>query len=102
MPQLTCQRVQFYSAADEAAFFRFAESIDGIAAVRGSADSIVLDLAAEPSEQALRDLVALFERYHIRGATQLAQFLSDSNKSWFADPRKFWYKNIFDDTTRRI
>jgi hypothetical protein len=27
MPQLTCERVQFYSAADEAAFFRFAEGI---------------------------------------------------------------------------
>ena len=102
MSQLTCQRVQFYSAADEAAFFRFAESIDGIASVRGSADSIVLDLASEPSEQALRDLIALFERYHIPRVTQLAQFLSDSNKSWFADPQKFWYKNIFDDAARHI
>ena len=102
MPQLTCQRVQFYSAADETAFFRFAESIHGVASVRGSADSIVLDLASEPSEQALRDLIALFERYHITGANQLTQFLSDQNKSWFADPQKFWYKNIFDDATRHI
>jgi len=102
MPRLSCQRVQFYSAADEAAFFHFAESIDGVASVRGSADSIVLDLASEPSEQALRDLIALFERYHITGADQLAQFLSDSNKSWFADPKKFWYKSIFDDATRHI
>ena len=102
MPQLTCQRVQFYSAADEAAFFRFAESIDGIVGVRGVADSIVLDLASEPSEQALRDLIALFERYHISGAGQLAHFLSDSNRSWFADTQKFWDKNIFDDAARHI
>jgi hypothetical protein len=102
MPQLTCQRVQFYSAADEAAFFRFAESIDGIVSVHGIGDSIVLDLASEPSEQALRDLIALFERYRIIRAAQLVQFLSDSNKSWFADPQKFWYKNIFDDATRHI
>ena len=102
MPQLTCQRVQFYSSADEAAFFRFAESIDGVTSIRGSADSIVLELAAEPSEQALRDLIALFERYRVAGSAQLAQFLSDSNKSWFADPQKFWYKNIFDDATRHI
>jgi hypothetical protein len=50
----------------------------------------------------LRDLIALFERYRISDAAQLAQFLSDSNKSWFADPQKFWYKNIFDDATRHI
>src|SRR5205807_6060853 len=102
MPKLTCQHVQFYSAADEAAFFRFAESIDGVTTVRGSADSIMLDLASEPSEQALRDLIALFERYHITDADQLAQFLSDSNRSWFADPQKFWYKSIFDEATRHI
>jgi hypothetical protein len=102
MPQLTCQRVQFYSAADEAAFFRFAESIDGVVSVRGTADSIVLDLASEPSDQALRDLIALFERYRISDAAQLTQFLSASNKSWFADPQKFWYKNIFNDATRHI
>ena len=102
MPQLTCQRVQFYSAAAEAAFVRFAEGIDGIVSVRGSADSIVLDLASEPSDQALRDVIPLFERYRISDAAQLAQFLSDSNKSWFADPQKVWYNNIFDDATRHI
>ncbi len=56
MPQLTCERVQFYSDADEAAFFRFAGGIDGVMKVAGSSDSIVLDVASEPAEQSLRDL----------------------------------------------
>jgi hypothetical protein len=102
MPTLDCKRVIFYSPADEAAFFRFAEGIDGIVSVRGSADATVLDLASKPSDQALRDLIALFERYRISDVAQLAQFLSDSNKSWFADPQTFWYKNIFGDATRHI
>ena len=102
MPQLTCERVQFYSAADEAAFFHFAEGIDGIAKVSGSSDSIVLDVALEPTEQSLRDLIALFQRYHITRASQLAQFLSDSNRHWFADPQKFWHKNVFGKATRHV
>jgi len=102
MPQLTCERVQFYSAADEAAFFRFAEGIDGVAKVSGSADSIVLDVAPEPTEQSLRDLIALFERYRITRASQLAQFLSDSNRHWFADPQKFWHKKVFGEATRHV
>jgi len=48
MPQLDCHRVQFYSQADEAAFFRFAQSIDGVKDVRGSGDSIMLNVSAEP------------------------------------------------------
>ena len=102
MPQLTCERVQFYSDADEAAFFRFAEGIDGVTKVAGSSDSIVLDVASEPAEQSLRDLIALFERYRIPRASQLAQFLSDSNRHWFADPQNFWHKKVFGEAMRHV
>ena len=94
--------MQFYSAADEAAFFRFAEGIEGVAKVEGVSDSIVLDLVSHPSEQALRDLIALFERYHIPRISQVAQFLSDSNRRWFADPQKFWDKKVFSEATPNV
>jgi hypothetical protein len=102
MPTLDCKRVMFYSPADEAAFFRFAESIKAVRKVEGMRDSIVLHVASRVSHASLRDLLALFERYRISQMSQLAQFLSSSNKRWFADPKTFWHKKVFTDATRRI
>jgi hypothetical protein len=102
MPTLDCKRVMFYSQADEAAFFRFAESIKAVRRIEGVRDSIVLHIASRISQESLRDLIALFERYRIPRMSQLAQFLSPSNRSWFADPKGFWHKKVFTDATRHI
>src|SRR4051812_8587651 len=102
MQTLDCKRVMFYSPADEAAFFRFAESIKAVRKIEGVRDSIVLHVASRISHGLLRDLIALFERYRIPRMSQLAQFISSSNKSWFADPKKFWHKKVFTDAMRRI
>ena|SRR5439155_6218552 len=102
MPTLDCKRVMFYSPADEATFFRFAESIKAVRKIEGVRDSIVLHVGSRVSHASLRDLLALFERYRISQMSQLAQFLSSSNRSWFADPKKFWHKKVFTDATRRI
>ena len=102
MPTLDCKRVMFYSAADEAAFFRFAESIKAVRKVEGVRDSIILHTASRISQESLRDLIALFERYRVPRMSQLAQFLSPSNRNWFADPKKFWHKKVFRDATRHI
>ena|ERR1700676_5485313 len=102
MPALDCKLVMFYSPADEAAFFRFAESIKAIRRIEGVRGSIVLHIATRISHESLRDLIALFERYRIPQMSQLAQFLSPSNRSWFADPKKFWHKKVFTDATRHI
>jgi hypothetical protein len=102
MPILDCKRVKFYSPEDEAAFFRFAESIKAVRRIEGVRDSIVLHVAPRISHESLRDLIALFERYRIPRMVQLAQFLSSSNRSWFADPKKFWHKKVFTHAKRRI
>ena len=102
MPTLECKRVMFYSPADEAAFFRFAESIKAVRRIEGVGDSIILHIASRISHESLRDLIALFERYRIPRMSQLAQLLSPSNRSWFADSKKFWYKKVFTDATRHI
>ncbi len=46
------------------------------------------------SNESLRELIALFERYRIPMG-QLAQFKTSRNESWFADPRAFWYRPVF-------
>ena len=102
MPTLDCKRVWFYSPADEAAFFHFAESIKAVRRIEGVRDSILLHIGSRVSDESLRDLIALFKRYRIRRMSQLAQFLSPSNRSWFADPSNSWYKKVFTDATRRI
>lgn len=95
MPVVKCQRVLFYAQADEAAFFRFAESIKAVRRIEGIGDSIVLHVSSRPSRESLQDLIALFERYRIGGMEQLASFLGDSNRTWFADPRKYWHRKVF-------
>jgi hypothetical protein len=95
MPALTCKRVTFYSPADEAAFFHHAESIKAVRRIEGVGDAILLHVSAHPSQESLRDLITLFQRYRISGMSQLASFLNDSNRGWFADSRKFWHQKVF-------
>jgi hypothetical protein len=102
MPALELKRVQFFSHADESAFFTFARSIKAVQKIEHSGDSVTLHVIARPSQQSLRDLVALFVRYRIGGMPQLAQFLSSTNRRWFADPRKVWHKKVFGNGTRTV
>lgn len=95
MPILTCKRVMFYSHADEAAFFHFAESVQAVRRVEGVGDSILLYVSSRPSQQSLRDLIALFLRYRIPGMSQLASFLTDENCAWFGDPQTDWHRKVF-------
>ena len=74
MPTLTCKRVLFYSHADESAFFHFANSIKAVKHVNGVGESILLHVSSRPSQESLRDLSALFQRYRIRNKDQLQTF----------------------------
>jgi len=74
MPTLTCKRVLFYSQADESAFFHFANSIKAVRRVEGVSDSILIHVSSRPSQESLRDLSALFQRYRISNKAQLQTF----------------------------
>ena len=74
MPSLICKRVLFYSQADEAAFFHFASNIKAVIRVEGDGDSILLHVRSRPSQESLRDLGALFQRYRISNKAQLQVF----------------------------
>jgi hypothetical protein len=94
MPILTCRKVTFYSQGDEKAFFESIGRIKAVERVEGRRDSILLHVRNRVSQDSLRELIAVFLRYRIRMA-QLAQFLSDSNRHWFADPEKTYHKRVF-------
>lgn len=65
MPMIECRRVVFFSEADEASFFRFAESIPAVRRIKGRGDAILLHVAARVSRQSQRDLSALLRRYQV-------------------------------------
>lgn len=71
MPTLTCKRVRFYSPADEASFFHFVNRIKAVRRVEGTGDSILLHVSSRPSQESVRDLAALFQRYRISNKAQL-------------------------------
>jgi hypothetical protein len=87
--------VLFYSKADESAFFHFAKRIKAVRRIEGISDSILLHVSSRPSQESLRDLIALFRRYRISGMSQLASFLTTANRRWFADRQKVWHREVF-------
>jgi hypothetical protein len=94
MPILRCKRVRFYSQGDERAFFDFAGNIKSISKIKGVGEEIQLKVASRVSDTSLRDLVGLFQRYHIR-MNQLRQFATSRNHHWFHDRRAFWFAKVF-------
>lgn len=94
MPILTCRKVKFYSQGDERAFFETIGRIKAIQRVEGRGDCIFLQVQKSISQDSLRDLIAVFLRYRI-SMRQLAQFLSPSNRRWFADPAQRYHKRVF-------
>ena len=95
MPVLTCNKVPFYSEADESAFFYHVKNIKAVQRIECVGDSIWLHVSSRLSQQSLRDLIALFRRYRISNMSQLAFFVTDSNRIWFTDPQQFWHRKVF-------
>src|SRR5579862_8515316 len=94
-------RMTYGSYGDEKAFFTWLESISGVTRVVGSADhGLVIHLRSKRlSQSALRDLLAIYRRY-VGDMSQLAQFLTPENESWFKSPEKYWYKAVFKTAPR--
>jgi hypothetical protein len=96
MPLLICKRVIYYSQNDELAFFDWLKRIKCIKEIKGIGDELHLHVSGlRISDTALRDLLAIFERYKI-DMKQLVQFSSERNRMWFQDDEmKYWHKRIF-------
>jgi hypothetical protein len=96
MPIIVCKRVRFWSQFDEEAFFAWIARIPGVVECRGVGNEIQLIIPRRRlSQHALHELVGLFKRYRIARMDQLAQFLDEANRRWFADPRKVYHRKVF-------
>ena len=91
MVYLDCSGVSFGSQLDEKHLFHWAAEIDCF--VRWEQDTLVVK-SRRISEEALRDVIALFWRYNIP-MQQLAQLQSAVNEAWFAAPIMYWHKKVF-------
>ena len=80
MPTLELKRVQFYSDADESAFFAFARSIKAVQRIEGAGESMLLHVRSRPSQQSVRDLRALFARYRISNPQQLERLVPTTRR----------------------
>ncbi|HEX8177218.1 MAG TPA: hypothetical protein VF543_19170 [Pyrinomonadaceae bacterium] len=98
MVEIECRKVKFYSLQDEASFFSWAQSITAVSNIIGQGSSIIIRIKTKRiSDNSLRKLLALFQRYNIPMA-DLAQFRNTHNELWFASPVAYWYKSVFGDT----
>ena len=91
MIKLDTSKVRYYSQLDEAHFFRWAKKIHCVTSIEGGYFHIS---AKTIPERDLRDLIAIMYRYKMP-MRQLRQFLTTSNKTWFKDKRKYWFRRVF-------
>ena len=91
MVRLDCSGIHFGSQLDEKHLFVWASELSCF--VRWEQDTLIVK-SRRISSEALRQLIALFNRYGIP-MKQLAQFKARSNASWFNDSKKYWHKQVF-------
>lgn len=95
MIRLDAKRVSFASPLDEEMFFSWIRSIKAVKRYYGDGIYIVLEVdERRVSEMALRELLALFDRYKI-SMRQLKQLETPKNRKWFKDRKNYWYKRVF-------
>jgi hypothetical protein len=88
--RLVATRVRFYSALDEDSFFSWLHRIVAVTRVSGESDRILIQ--CDPNhmtDEALREMVALFFRYGV-ATDQLDAFANSANSSWLLDSNAFW------------
>ena len=96
MPKLYCKRIEFYSEGDELHFDSWIDKISCVHEREGTGDCTVLHIKRKIiSDKCLRELLALFFRYKI-DMSQLKQFCTEDNSSWFNSPGKYWYHEVFE------
>jgi len=93
--ELKAQGTRFFSRLDEGAFFTWLEKLPCISDVEGKGDTLFIRvLESKVDEYALRELLALFQRYGV-GMRQLAVFNKREFAKWFHDRDAYWYKSVF-------
>jgi hypothetical protein len=93
--ELHAVEVQFYSSCDESAFFGWLRSLSCVERFEGRRRILHIWVnAGRVDEGALRELLALFNRYRI-DLTQLAVFDRDDFADWFRRDDAYWHEGVF-------
>jgi hypothetical protein len=88
--ELRAEHVRYYSQNDEAAFFDWLAKIKCVTKTVGSGYTLSIMVQLDLVDQdGLRDLLALFHRYHI-GKSQLVALVRPEFSAWFHEKGKFW------------
>ena len=94
---LIARRVVFKSMTDEALFFEWLDRIPCVSRSEGKGRSLGIEVDSRSiNEPALRDLLALFDRYRI-DKKQLIAFDCKEFSKWFRDERSYWFASVFRD-----
>ncbi|WP_024800496.1 hypothetical protein [Nocardia sp. BMG51109] len=86
--------IRYGSLNDEAAFFEWLDKIPAVRSHDGRLRTLYINVDPEADDESVRDLVALFHRYHVDMA-QLRVFDTERIGDWFRDPQKYWHESIF-------
>ena len=85
----------YYSYQDEKHFYDWLESIDGIDAVRGGPQGLVIRFKGNGlNRRDLFDLIALLTRYGV-DMLGLRDLVTARNESWIKNRQSYWYSRIF-------
>jgi hypothetical protein len=87
--------IRFASVQDEAAFFGWLQKLPCVSGVQGKGDTLhIRVVSSKVDETALRELLALFNRYSI-DMKQLLVFDKEEFSHWLHDKQAYWYKSVF-------
>ena len=95
---IVANRVRYFHPSDEAMFFAWLDRMDVVSSYEGHGDGLHIQLARHPSDEDLRELIALHQRYGV-DMRQLAALKTPANASWFAVPSMYWYDSVFGSAT---
>jgi len=99
--ELLIREGRYYSQADEDAFFERLKNLPCVKSIVGMPDGLHIALKRPPSEEQLRELIALLYRYDL-DMTPLAALTTARNEAWFArDRRAFWHRKVFAQRRKR-
>lgn len=92
--QIRVQGPTYFSQNDETAMFEWLGRITVVREVTGERRDLIIVLKRAPTDNQLRDLLALFSRYRM-DMTPLAALRTAKNQSWFSDPSGYWFEAVF-------
>ncbi|WP_164275088.1 hypothetical protein [Stenotrophomonas sp. B1-1] len=97
--ELQADSVVFFSPRDEAHFFAWLDQMACVVEVVGRGRIIYIKVDRRRVDaDALRDILAFFQRYGIAMA-QLRAFDSAAFSSWFRRSDTYWYHRVFGSRT---